>query len=201
LWKESSGNLLIQMYPANSHLNSQCCRLLLLPSALCEAHAALFSLHGNFDVFRPSGTTCCTDRCDIWRGGVSKPNITPIGARMGVWSLKTENFTKCTDGVIYSAEELTTPSITTIGSGVECMTPKLKILTNFYQFTKYKCIAPAHPLHNFYEVFMDCGELRAGPHVKTITPEALKRIFLKGFWSYIGFHLRGSGNTQIFSTL
>jgi len=32
------------------------------------------------EVFRPTGATSCTDGGEIWHGGSSMPNFTPMGA-------------------------------------------------------------------------------------------------------------------------
>lgn len=71
---------------------------------------------------------------------------------------------------------------------------KLKILTNFCHTSIYKRVTLAHPLHDFYKLFTDCGELRAR------SCDKIKESSLKLFWSYQGFNLRGSGHPHIFST-
>jgi len=39
----------------------------LLPAALCAAQSA--GSQADFEVFRPTGATRCTDAGEIWRGG------------------------------------------------------------------------------------------------------------------------------------
>jgi len=55
---------------------------ILLPAALREAQTCRYLVYSeaNFEVFRPAGATRCTDGGEIWHGGASMPNITPIGA-------------------------------------------------------------------------------------------------------------------------
>jgi len=38
----------------------------------------------DFEGFRPSGATRCTDEGEIWHGGASMPNFTPMGAMIRV---------------------------------------------------------------------------------------------------------------------
>jgi len=53
---------------------------------------------GDFEVFRPTGATRCTDRGEIWCGGLDGPLILarfyPIGAGRHYRTQKTENYTK-----------------------------------------------------------------------------------------------------------
>ena len=55
-----------------------------LPAALRAAQICRYLVYSeaDFEVFRPEGTTRCTDGGEIWHAGVpsSKPNFTPIGA-------------------------------------------------------------------------------------------------------------------------
>jgi len=54
-------------------------------SIACSATRRYLSYsEANFEVFRPAGATCCTDWGEIWHGGVSVPNFTPIGATIRV---------------------------------------------------------------------------------------------------------------------
>ena len=55
----------------------------LLPAALRAAQTCRYLVYSeaDFEVFRPAGATCCTDRGEIWHGSPSSvPNFTPIGA-------------------------------------------------------------------------------------------------------------------------
>jgi len=51
----------------------------LLHGTLVPCSNAVYS-EANFEVFRPAGATRCTDGGEIWHGGASMPNFTPIGA-------------------------------------------------------------------------------------------------------------------------
>jgi len=54
----------------------------LLPAALRGAQICRYLVYSeaDFEVFRPAGATRCTDGGEIWQGGSSVPNFTPIGA-------------------------------------------------------------------------------------------------------------------------
>jgi len=52
---------------------------------------------GDFEVFCPTGVTCCTNVDEIWRGEMvdsCMPNFTAIDAWIGVWGQKREFFSK-----------------------------------------------------------------------------------------------------------
>jgi len=101
-------------------------------------------------------------------------------------------------GVVFGWKvDSSTPNVTPMGAGMRWGVgprKKLKILTNFCHTSIYKRVTLAHPLHDFYKLFTDCGELRAG------SCDKIKESSLKLFWSYQGFNLRGSGYPHIFST-
>jgi len=69
------------------------------------------------------------------------------------------------------------------------LAPEVKILTSFfYQISKYKRASLAHPVRDFYEIFMVCAP---GSRIE------IKGDSLKRFWSYGGFKLRRSSNPRI----
>jgi len=69
-------------------------------------------------------------------------------------------------GVEESTEDSSMPDITPSVQGWECWAPKRKRLTHFYRISEYRRVAPAHPLHDFNEIFNDREKLRVGLRVK-----------------------------------
>jgi len=71
--------------PSLNHLSTAAIRAL-LPAALRAAHRDGYLIYSeaDFEVFRPTTATRCTDEGEIWRGGPKipsyAPNFTPIGA-------------------------------------------------------------------------------------------------------------------------
>jgi len=81
----------------------------------------------------------------------------PIGVKFGVMeSTKVNSMTdipKATSPM---------PNFTPIGALVACGAKKLKMLPNFYQILEHKLLASAYPLHDFYQIFTERGQLYAG---------------------------------------
>jgi len=71
--------------------------------------------------------------------------------------------------------------------------PKLKFLLKFDQNAEYKRHTGAYPLRDFHKICRVCTTFHDASAVK------ISLDLLKGFWSYGGFKLTGSGYPQIFS--
>ena len=74
-------------------------------------------------------------------------------------------------------------------------TPKLKFLPRFDENVEYKRFAGAYPLRDFHKIYRVCSPFQNALAVKI----SLDLDLLNGLWSYRGFKLTGSGNSQIFS--
>jgi len=65
-------------------------------------------------------------------------------------SFRPTGATRCADGGdIWRGGVDSTPNVTPIGAVVGCGAPKRKILTDLYQISRYKRVAPAHRLYDF----------------------------------------------------
>ena len=74
-----------------------------------------------------------------------------------------------------------------------CRTPKLKFLLRFDRNVEYKRPAGAYPLRDFHKIW------RVWTPFQDALGVEIWLDFPKGFWSYGGFKLTGSGFPQIFS--
>jgi len=85
----------IELKPANIAINSQICLFtFFLPAALRAAQTCRYLVYSeaDFEVFRPTGATCCTDGGEIWHGGGDlRP---PSMQRQGCRTPKIEIFTQ-----------------------------------------------------------------------------------------------------------
>ena len=100
--------------------------------------------------------------------------------------------THCTDGGEISVPPAKFHRYRCNNKGIEPQ--KLKLLPRFYQNVEYIRPTGAYPLCNFHKICRVCTTFQNALAVK------ISLDLLKGFWSYGGFKLTGSGYPQIFSS-